>query len=143
MRPVHLLCALLLAVLVSGCNRQPAAMPVEPSPSTSAIAPFSGTWTSTASTGVCSGVTYTVAPTGATTANITYSATCAGVPVTGTGTGNVTGTTMNWTTTGNAGGVCPFTLSGAAVPDTASTMRSTYTGVVCGTNVSGSDTLRR
>jgi hypothetical protein len=132
-----------IALGASACGRDHDATPTTPTP-TSGIALFSGSWTSlpAAAVGVCNTMTYTVAPTGATTGTITYAATCSGVPVSGTGTGTVDGTTLNWTTSGNAA-ACPFVLGGTAVPDTASTMKVTYTGTVCGAPVSGTDTLRR
>src|SRR5438552_3551887 len=103
----------------------------------SAVAPFAGTWTSaTLPSGAadlpgCTGVTYTVTPTGASTATIAYTATCAGVAVSGTGNGTVNGSTLNWTTVGNAGG-CAFSLGGTAVQAGASDLSIVYSGTVCG-----------
>ena len=103
---------------------------------------FAGTWRSTAASGACTSTAWTVTPTGETTAAITYSATCGSVPVSGSATGTLSGTTMNWTTSGSGGG-CPFALNGTAVPAGSTDLAMTYTGTVCGAPVSGTDTLRR
>ncbi|HKB13193.1 MAG TPA: hypothetical protein VKD69_21160, partial [Vicinamibacterales bacterium] len=103
---------------------------------------FVGTWRSTATAGACSSMNWSVTQNSATTATITYVANCAGVPVTGTANGTLSGTTMNWTTTGTAANTCAFALNGTAVPGSnMSDLNITYTGSVCGTPVSGSDTL--
>ena len=133
----------LLGILLTlaACDHTPT--PSTPTPTPSALSAFSGTWRSTATSGACSAMNWTVTPTGATTATIAYTATCAGVPVTGTANGTLNGTTMNWTTNGNAA-VCPFTMNGTAVPGaTASDLNVTYAGTVCSTPVSGADTLHR
>jgi hypothetical protein len=132
---------MVLAAVTAGCDKRPST-PNEPTP-TAAIPPFAGTWTSTASAGPCSGINYVVAPTGTTTANITYTATCGGIPVSATATGTASGSTLTWSTTGNAGGACAFVLNGTAVTDTPTTLRSTFTGTICGVAVSGTETLRR
>ena len=60
----------------------------------------------------------------------------------GTATGTLSGTTMTWTTSGNAG-ACPFALSGTGVPAASTDLAITYAGTVCGAPVSGTDTLHR
>jgi hypothetical protein len=85
---------------------------------------------------------WTVSPTGATTATIAYTATCEGVPVSGTANGSLNGTIMSWTTTGTAG-TCAFGLNGSAVPSATTDLNVGYSGNICGTNVSGTETLHR
>ena len=118
------------------------------SPSTTAnnlLTALSGTWRSTtaATAGACSSTSYTITPTGTNSANITYAANCAGITVSGSGTGTLNGTTLNWTSTGNAG-VCPFSLDGTATPTgTTSDLNLTYSGTVCGAPLSGAEILHR
>ncbi|MEQ1912175.1 MAG: hypothetical protein ABMA15_25370 [Vicinamibacterales bacterium] len=87
-------------------------------------------------------------PTGATSASVDYSATCAGVGVRGAGSGTLSGTIVNWTTTGNAVVVagappCPFSLAGTAAQGGTINANVSYSGTICGVPVSGSDTLSR
>jgi hypothetical protein len=133
----------LLGVLLAftACDRT--SSPSSPTPAPTAMSSFSGNWRSTAATGACTAMNWTITPTGATTATIAYTATCAGVPVSGNANGTLNGTTMNWTTNGTAA-VCSFTLNGTAVPAASTTdLNVNYTGTVCNTPVSGSDTLHR
>jgi hypothetical protein len=124
-------------VCVVACTQS---TPSEPSKLLSSVA---GTWrTTTATQGQCDGITYTITPTGPTAANITFSATCAGVPITGSGTGTATDSTVDWTTSGTAG-ECTFSLTGTAVPESASDLRITFSGTVCNLSVNGSKVLQR
>ena len=113
-----------------------------PTPTPTVISAFAGTWRSTAASGPCTSTAWTVTPTSETTAAITYTATCGNVPVSGSAAATLSGTTMNWTTSGSGGG-CTFALSGTAVPAGSTDLAMTYTGTVCNAPVSGTDTLRR
>jgi hypothetical protein len=118
--------------------------PSNPTPAADPIAPFTGAWRSTSASGACTAINWSVAAVTPTTAAIIYTATCAGIPVTGTANGTVTGTTMNWSATGTAANTCAYTITGTAAPATIATdLNVTYGGSVCGTPVSGTDTLRR
>lgn len=118
--------------------------PTNPTPTPDPIAPFTGVWRSPSGSGACTALNWSVAATSPTTATIIYTATCAGIPVTGTANGTVAGTTMNWSATGIAANSCAYTISGTAAPATIATdLNVTYNGNVCGTPVSGSDTLHR
>jgi hypothetical protein len=127
-------------LMLTACDRTSPSNPTPVDP----MSAFTGTWRSTASGGACTSTNWAVTQTGATTATITYAANCAGIPVTGTASGTLNGTTMNWTTTGTAANTCAFALNGTAAPGATSTdLNVAYTGNVCGTPVSGSDTLHR
>jgi hypothetical protein len=131
--------ALLLSV--SACSEK---TPSTPTPTPDPIAPFTGVWRSTSTTGACTAINWSVTAATPTTATIVYTTTCAGLPVTGTANGTVNGTTMNWSANGTAANTCAYTISGTATPATIATdLNVTYTGNVCGTPVSGSDTLHR
>jgi hypothetical protein len=118
--------------------------PTNPTPTPDPIAPFTGVWRSPSGSGACTALNWSVAAATPTTATIIYTATCAGIPVTGTANGTVVGTTMNWSATGIAANSCAYTISGTATPATIATdLNVTYNGNVCGTPVSGSDTLHR
>lgn len=86
---------------------------------------------------------WTITPNTATTATIAYTATCSGVAVNGTGSGTLNGNTLAWTTSGTAANNCSFGLNGTAVADSGADLRVTYSGTVCGTPVTGTDTLHR
>lgn len=134
------LAALLLSF--SACSSEKT--PSNPSPTPDPIAPFTGVWRSTSATGACTAMNWSVTAVTPTTATIIYTAACAGVPVTGTANGTVTGTTMNWSANGTAANTCAYTINGTATPATIATdLNITYTGNVCGTPASGSDTLHR
>jgi len=126
--------------LLAACDRS------TPSTPTSGINAFTGAWrspTTATPAGSCTNMTWSITAVSATTATINYSATCAGVPVVGTANGALNGMTLNWTTTGTASNGCAFALSGTATPDTATDLRVTYSGTVCGLPVSGTEVLRR
>jgi len=127
---------------LTACNRT--MTPSNPTPAPNPMSAFIGSWHSTTTTGACTAINWSVASTNNTTATILYTATCAGVPVTGTAAGTLNGTTMNWTTSGTAANTCTFAINGGAAPAAIATdLNVTYTGNVCGTPVSGSDTLHR
>ena len=118
--------------------------PSSPTSTPDPIAAFVGAWHSTSTGGACSSTQWVVAQTGATTATITYVATCAGLPITGTANATVSGTTLNWSTNGTAANSCAYTVNGTATPATIATdLNVTYNGNVCGTPVTGADTLHR
>ena len=118
--------------------------PSNPTPTPDPIAPFTGVWRSTSTSGACTAINWSVTAVTPTTAAIVYTNTCAGVPVTGTANGTVTGTTMNWSANGTAATTCAYTINGTATPATIATdLNITYNGNVCGTPASGSDTLHR
>jgi hypothetical protein len=118
--------------------------PTNPTPTPDPIAPFTGVWRSPSGSGACTALNWSVAAATPTTATIIYATTCAGIPVAGTANGTVVGTTMNWSATGIAANSCAYTISGTAIPATIATdLNVTYNGNVCGTPVSGSDTLHR
>jgi len=132
--------ALLLSFAACSSEKTPS----NPTPTPDPIAPFTGVLRSTSTSGACTAINWSVTAVTATTATIIYTTTCAGVPVTGNATGTVTGTTMNWTATGTAANTCAYTINGTATPATIATdLNITYTGNVCGTPASGSDTLHR
>ena len=126
---------------LTACDRTPTPSTPTPDP----MSAFTGAWHSTATGGACSSIAWSVVQTGAGTATITYVATCAGLPITGAANGTLNGiNTLNWSANGTAATNCAYTISGTAVPGTtASDLNVTYTGNVCGTAVSGSDTLHR
>jgi len=131
--------------LAAGCASPSEQTATAPSGAASVISSMSGTWRSVASStaaGPCSGIVYTVTPSSATTAAVTYAATCSGVMIGGSGLGSANGDTLTWSTTGTAG-VCPFALTGTAIPAGTSTARVTYAGTVCGLPVSSADTVYR
>jgi len=135
-----------VGTFVAACSSAPSPSPSSPSPASDALAPFVGSWTSTAPSGAslaqsCQNVTYVVTPTGTNTASVTYSATCSGVPISGTGSGTAHGSTLDWIAAGTAG-ICPFSLSGTATPQ-APNLNVTYAGTVCGAPVSGSTVLHQ
>jgi hypothetical protein len=85
-------------------------------------------------------------PTGAASASVDFSATCAGVGVRGAGSGALSGTTVNWTTTGSTvfgAPACSFSLAGTAAHSETVAVKVSYSGTICGVPVSGSDTLSR
>ena len=127
---------------LTACNRT--TTPSNPTATPNPMSAFIGTWRSTTTGGACTAINWSVASTNNTTATILYSATCSGIPVAGTAAGTLNGTTMNWTTSGTAANTCAFTINGTATPAaTATDLNVTYSGNVCGTPVSGSDTLHR
>ena len=131
--------ALLLSV--SACSEK---TPSNPTPTPDPVAAFIGAWHSTSTSGACTAINWSVAAVTPTTAMIIYTTTCAGVPVTGTATGTVAGTTMNWSANGTAANTCAYTINGTATPAPIATdLNITYTGNVCGTPATGSDTLHR
>jgi hypothetical protein len=117
--------------------------PSNPTPTPDPIAPFTGVWRSTSASGACTAINWAVAAATPTTATIIYTTTCAGIPVTGTANGTVTGATMTWSATGTAANSCAYTITGTATPTATMDLNVTYAGNVCGTAVSGTDTLRR
>jgi hypothetical protein len=118
--------------------------PSNPTPTPDPMTAFTGSWHSTSTGGACSSTQWVVAQTGATTATITYVATCAGLPITGTANATLSGTTLSWSTNGTAANSCAYVINGTATPATIATdLNVTYTGNVCGTAVSGGDTLHR
>ena len=133
-----------IAALLLSCSACSEKTPSNPTPTPDPIAPFTGVWRSTSTTGACTAINWSVTAVTPTTASIIYTATCAGIPVTGNANGTVTGTTMNWSANGTAANACAYTINGTATPATVATdLNITYTGNVCGTAASGSDTLHR
>lgn len=154
----RLLGSALILCAASACASQNRSAPTAPSAAVSSatttpsvLDAMSGTWRSTpasATPGLCGDITYTLTTTGTASASVGYSATCAGVGVRGSGSGTLSGTTVNWTTTGNAVVVagassCPFSLAGTAAQGGTATVNVSYSGTICGVPVSGSDTLSR
>jgi hypothetical protein len=137
---------LALFLTSAACNGTPTTSsvtsPTPQTPTRTVISAFAGTWRSTAASGPCTSTAWTITPTADTTAAITYTATCGNIPVSGSATATLSGTTMNWTTSGSGGG-CTFALNGTAVPAGSTDLALTYTGTVCNAPVSGTDTLRR
>ena len=137
------LTSLIAALLVSLCACSEKT-PSNPTPTPDPIAPFAGVWRSPSGSGACTAINWSVTAVTPTTATIVYTTTCAGIPVSGTANGTVTGTTMNWSANGTAATTCAYTINGTAAPATIATdLNVTYNGNVCGTPVSGSDTLHR
>jgi len=132
---------ILLAALIA-CDQK--STPSNPTPTADPMAAFTGAWHSTSTGCACSSTQWVVAQTGATTATITYVATCAGLPVAGAANATLSGTTLNWSTNGTASNSFAYTINGTGTPAaTATDLNVTYIGKVCGTAVSGSDTLHR
>ena len=130
-----------LLLFFAACSEK---TPSNPTPTPDPIAPFTGVWRSTSTGGACTAINWSVTAVTPTTATIIYTTTCAGIPVTGPANGTVTGTTMNWTANGTAANTCAYAINGTATPATIATdLNITYTGTVCGTPASGSDTLHR
>jgi hypothetical protein len=126
--------------------------PTSPSPATTSLDPFVGSFTSTSTAAPgptsCGKVVYVVTPTSTTAATITFSATCASnIEVTGNGAGTLSGSTLAWNAQGsvNQGGItCPFSFSnGTATPEGTGGLRVNYSGTVCGISVSGSEVVRK
>jgi len=136
--PLAPIAALLLSICA--CSEK---TPSNPTPTPDPIAPFTGVWRSPSGSGACTAINWSVAAATPTTATIIYTTTCAGIPVAGTANGTVSGTTMNWSATGTAANSCAYTITGTATPTPTMDLNVTYNGNVCGTAVSGSDTLRR
>lgn len=130
--------ALLLSICA--CSEK---TPSNPTPTPDPIAPFTGVWRSPSGSGACTAINWSVSAVTPTTATIVYATTCAGIPVTGTANGTVAGTVMNWSTAGAAANSCAYTITGTATPTATMDLNVTYNGNVCGTAVSGTDTLRR
>lgn len=144
----------LAAALGAGCGLIQGADLTGPSDGAGGAVPsFSGTWASTAGQSVplgasCGDFEWRITEASADGVQGTFAATCAGnVRVSGTGSGALSGTTLNWNMSGTAtpsqGAGCPFTLSGAAVPEATDAIRVHYSGTVCGVAVSGSEILNR
>ena len=128
----------------------PSATPLSATVSSSVLDALSGSWRSAsavATAGLCRDIAYTLTPTGATSASVDFSATCAGVGVRVAGSGTLSGTTVNWTTTGSTVVVgapaCPLSLAGTAGQIETVAVKVSYSGTICGVPVSGSDTLSR
>jgi len=139
--PASLIPIVALLLSFSACSEK---TPSNPTPTSDPIAPFIGVWRSTSTTGACTAMNWSVTAVTPMTATIVYATTCAGLPVTGTANGTVNGTTMNWSANGTAANTCAYTINGTATPATIATdLNITYTGNVCGTAASGSDTLHR
>lgn len=126
--------------------------PTSPSPATTSLDPFVGSFTSTSTAAPgptsCGNVRYVVTPTSTTSATITFSATCASsIELTGNGTGTLSGSTLGWNAQGSVsqGGItCPFSFSnGTATPEGTGGLRVNYSGSVCGISVSGSEVVRK
>jgi hypothetical protein len=126
--------------------------PTSPSPATSSLEPFVGSFTSTSTAAPgptsCGNVRYVVTPTSTTSATVTFSATCAtSIEVTGNGAGTLSGSTLGWNAQGSVsqGGItCPFSFSnGTATPEGTGGLRVNYSGSVCGISVSGSEVVRK
>jgi hypothetical protein len=117
--------------------------PSNPTPTPDPIAPFTGVWRSPSGSGACTALNWSVAAATPTTATIIYTAMCAGIPVTGNANGTVAAAVMNWSATGTAANSCAYTITGTATPTPTMDLNVTYNGNVCGTTVSGTDTLRR
>ena len=126
--------------------------PASPSPATTSLDPFVGSFTSTSTAAPgptsCGNVRYVVTPTSTTSATITFSAMCAtSIELTGNGTGTLSGSTLGWNAQGSVsqGGItCPFSFSnGTATPEGTGGLRVNYSGSVCGISVSGSEVVRK
>ena len=153
----RLLASALILCAASACASQngsvptaPSATPLSATVSSSVLDALSGSWRSasaSATAGLCRDITYTLTPTGAASASVDFSATCAGVGVRGAGSGTLSGSTVNWTTTGSTVVVgapaCPFSLAGTAAHSETVAVKVSYSGTICGVPVSGSDTLSR
>ena len=154
----RLLGSALILCAASACASQNGSTTTSPSAAVSSatttpsvLDALSGTWRSASASstpGLCRDITYTLTPTGAASASVDYSATCASVGVRGSGSGTLSGTIVNWTTTGNAVVVagappCPFNLAGTVAQGGAATVNVSYSGTICGVPVSGFDTLSR
>ena len=132
-----------IAVLLLSLSACHDSTPSNPTPTPDPITTFTGLWRSTSTSGACTGINWSVSAVNATTATILYTATCAGISVTGIANGIAAGTTMNWSATGSAANNCAYTITGTATPAQTTDLNVTYSGNVCGTPVSGTDTLRR
>ena len=132
-----------IAALLLSCCACSEKTPSNPTPAPDPITPFVGVWRSPSSSGACTAINWSVTAVTPTTAAIIYTTTCAGIPVTGTANGTITGTTMNWSAAGAAANSCAYTITGTATPTQTMDLNVTYNGNVCGTPVSGTDTLRR
>ena len=144
MKRAKLTALILVAALLLSFPACSEKTPSNPTPTPDPIAPFTGVWRSTSTAGACTAMNWSVTAVTPTTASIIYTTACAGIPVTGTANGTVTGTTMNWSANGTAANTCAYTINGTATPAALATdLNITYTGNVCGTPASGSDTLHR
>jgi hypothetical protein len=146
-----------VCLLTAGCNALDKLTgdktPTSPSPSTTSLDVFAGTWASTSATAPppptgCGNVKYTVTPVTATEATVTFSATCASsIQVTGSGAGKVNGSTLDWSAqglVGQGGTNCPFTFpNGKATEEAGGGIKVSYAGTVCGIPVSGSEVVKK
>jgi hypothetical protein len=129
------------------------AAPVLPAPAPPAGGgAYGGVWTSilpgNPSTGSCSNFLWQVTSATSNSMAGNFSATCAGnVNVVGTASGRLEGTSVPLAVAGTAtyAGVvsCDFSLSGTGVIENNDTLRIPYSGLICGTAVSGTEVLHR
>jgi hypothetical protein len=154
LRAVASLACTLAVLAAAGCNS--ASAPTTPSavsrtPAT--IDAFAGTWASRPAGGaslapnLCSQIEYEVTPSGdGQSGDVRFSGTCVGVTATGTGSGRLSGSTLHWAAEGTgslAGTGCPFSFSNSTATPEGDAVRVTYSGMVCGIPVSGSQLLTR
>ena len=171
MNRTHSLAAALAVVtmLASACSvesrsnillpTEPGALPAAPLAPAPAPAPgppagpgYGGTWTSifpgTPSNSTCNNFQWQVNSSTSTSMAGSFSATCAGnITVVGTGSGRLEGNLVPLAVAGTAtyaGAIsCDFSLSGTGIIENNETLTIPYSGTICGTPVSGTETLRR
>lgn len=133
----------------------PAAPAVPAAPAAPAAPPtgsVGGTWVSalpgSPTSGSCSNFQWQVTSTTSSSMAGNFSATCAGnISIVGTASGRLEGNLVPLAVAGTAtyaGAIsCEFTLSGTGVIENNDTLTIPYSGTICGTAVSGTETLRR
>jgi hypothetical protein len=154
LRAVASLACALAVGSAAGCSST--SVPTAPSAVASppmTIAAFAGTWTSRPAGGaslapnLCSQLEYEVTPSAdGQSGTVRFSGTCVGVTASGTGSGTLSGSTLRWGADGTgtlAGASCPFSFSNSTATPEGSAVRVTYSGMVCGIPVSGSQLLTR
>ncbi len=143
--------AVVAAIVAGGCVEYKHSGPTSAS---ELLQQFTGTWKSTATAGggidpaTCGDFQWEITDRTSNSASGTFSATCAGsIKLTGSAQGTLSGTTVNWTASGNASGLaglsCPFSLAGTAVPEGIDGIRVNYSGSTCLGPISGSELLKK
>lgn len=145
------ICAISAAAAASGCiNFDHTSTFTGPTSTTAGANGLLGMWTSASvvpSPSSCTNFQWHVTEQTSNSGKGTFSATCAGgLNVSGMAQGTLSGTTVNWTGTGNATAAdlpsCPVSLSGTAELGTDS-IRIPYTGTTCLGPVSGVEILKK
>jgi hypothetical protein len=144
--------ALATALLAGACVEHKQTIPTSPNETSTVLT--AGNWVSSASSaatgfspGTCGNFEWAITSLTSTAASGTFKAVCGGgITLQGNADGKLSGMTATITATGTATSgalTCPFALAATAVPQTAESVKVTYSGTVCGVNVSGTEVLTK